>query len=46
MARAFPSMRTLQVVGNEHGTYTNVESSCMEEDVSDYLLKGTVPPRI
>jgi len=44
MARAFPSMRTLQVVGNEHGIYTNAQSSCMEEDVSDYVLKGTVPP--
>ena len=44
MARAFPSMRTLQVVGNEHGIYTNVQSSCMEEAVSGYLLTGAVPP--
>ena len=44
MARAFPSMRTLQVVGNEHGIYTNAQSSCMEEAVSDYLLTGAVPP--
>ena len=29
MARAFPSMRTLQVVGNEHGIYTNAQSSCI-----------------
>ena len=27
MARAFPSMRTLQVVGSEHGLYTNAHSS-------------------
>ena len=44
MARAFPSMRTLQVVGNEHGIYTNAQSSCMEEAVSRYLLTGAVPP--
>ena len=44
MARAFPSMRTLQVVGNEHGIYTNAQSSCMEEAVSGYLLTGAVPP--
>jgi len=37
-------MRTLQVVGNEHGIYTNAQSSCMEEAVSDYLLTGAVPP--
>lgn len=44
MARAFPSMRTLQVVGNEHGTYTNVQSSCLEKAISRYLLTGMVPP--
>ena len=44
MARAFPSMRTLQVVGSEHGIYTNAQSSCVEEAVSRYLLTGTVPP--
>ena len=44
MARAFPSMRTLQVVGNEHGIYTNAQSSCVEEAVSHYLLTGMVPP--
>ena len=44
MARAFPSMRTLQVVGNEHGIYTNAQSSCVEEAVSRYLLTGAVPP--
>ena len=44
MARAFPSMRSLQVVGSEHGIYTNAQSSCVEEAVSRYLLTGTVPP--
>ena len=44
MARAFPSMRRLHVVGNEHGIYTNAQSSCVEEAVSRYLLTGTVPP--
>ena len=43
MARAFPSMRRLQVVGNEHGIYTNAQSSCVEEAVSRYLLTGMVP---
>ena len=45
MARAFPSMRTLQVVGNEHGIYTNAQSACVEDAVSRYLLTGAVPPR-
>ena len=44
MARAFPSMRSLQVVGSEHGVYTNAQSSCVEAAVSRYLLTGTVPP--
>jgi pimeloyl-ACP methyl ester carboxylesterase len=43
MARAFPSMRTLQVVGNEHGIYTNAQSPCVEAAVSRYLLTGRVP---
>ena len=43
MARAFPSMRRLQVVGSEHGIYTNAQSSCVEEAVSRYLLTGMVP---
>ena len=45
MARAFPSMRTLQVVGNEHGIFTNAQSPCVEEAVSRYLLTAKVPPR-
>ena len=44
MARAFPSMRSLQVVGSEHGIYANAQSSCVEEAVSRYLLTGRVPP--
>ena len=44
MARAFPSMRTIQVVGNEHGIYTNAQSSCVEAAVSRYLLTGRLPP--
>ncbi len=44
MARAFPSMRSLQVVGSEHGIYTNAQSSCVEEAVSGFLLTGRVPP--
>ena len=45
MARAFPSMRLLQVVGNEHGIFTNAQSPCVEEAVSRYLLTAKVPPR-
>ena len=45
MARAFPSMRTLQVVGNEHGIYTNAQTACVEKAVSRYLLTASVPPR-
>ena len=30
MARAFPSMRNLQVVGSEHGIYTNAHSSYVQ----------------
>ena len=44
MARAFPSMRSLQFVGNEHGVYINAQSFCVEAAVSRYLLTGTVPP--
>lgn len=43
MARAFPSMRTLQVVGNEHGIYLNAQSNCVESAVTDYLLTARVP---
>ena len=41
---AFPSMRALQLVGSEHGTHTNAQSSCVEAAVSRYLLMGRVPP--
>jgi len=44
MARAFPSMRRLEVVGSEHGVYTNAQSPCVEESVSRYLLTARVPP--
>ena len=37
-------MRSLQVVGSEHGIYANAQSSCVEEAVSRYLLTGRVPP--
>ena len=37
-------MRTLQVVGSEHGIYTNAQSSCVEAAVSRYLLTGRLPP--
>lgn len=43
MARAFPSMRTVQVVGNEHGIYLNAQSECVEAAVTDYLLSAEVP---
>lgn len=43
MARAFSSMRTLQVVGNEHGIYLNAQSNCVESAVTDYLLTARVP---
>ena len=43
MARAFPSMRTLQVVGNEHGIYLNAQSDCVERAITDYLLTARVP---
>ena len=43
MARAFPSMRTLQVVGQEHGIYLNAQSDCVEVAVTDYLLTARVP---
>lgn len=43
MARVFPSMRALQVVGS--GTvFTPMASSCVEAAVSRYLLTGRVPP--
>ena len=37
-------MRALQMVGSEHGTCTNAQSSCVEAAVSRYLLMGRVPP--
>ena len=37
-------MRTLQVVGNEHGIYTNAQTPCVETAVSSYLLTASVPP--
>ena len=36
-------MRTLQVVGNEHGIYLNAQSNCVESAVTDYLLTASVP---
>ena len=43
MARAFPSMRMVTVVGNEHGLFTNVQSSCLDDPVVDYLLTAQLP---
>ena len=36
-------MRTLQVVGNEHGIYLNAQSDCVERAITDYLLTARVP---
>ena len=44
MARAFPSMRTLQSVGPQHGVVIGVQSSCLRSAVSQYLLRAEVPP--
>lgn len=43
MARAFPAMRTLTVVGNEHGLFTNVQSACLDNAVVRYLETAEVP---
>ncbi len=43
MARAFPAMRTLTVVGNEHGVFTNVQSACVDDAVATYLETAEVP---
>ena len=43
MARAFPSMRTVQTVGSQHGTVIGVQSSCVRSVVKDYLLSAEVP---
>jgi len=43
MARAFPSMRTVQSVGSQHGTVIGVQSDCVRSAVSEYLLSAKVP---
>ncbi|MFZ4519593.1 MAG: alpha/beta fold hydrolase [Microthrixaceae bacterium] len=44
MARTYPTMRPITIVGGIHGTFGLSQSPCMDDAIAGALITGTSPP--
>jgi len=43
MARTYPTMRAITLVGGIHGTFGLSQSQCVDMPIADFLVSGKVP---
>jgi hypothetical protein len=44
MARAYPTMRTITIVGGLHGSFGLAQSGCVDTALGDFVVSAAPPP--